>query len=175
MESENNEHLLELLLEDNQKNPLPKKLSHPLFGWDIISQAISPASNYLDLIDFQKLAIRHQWILANDLLRHKKFDALVITNAQQKIKWVSNGFRGMTGYAPTYALGKSPNFLQGKNSSLTSRVKIRHALAAKHSVEASLINYRKDGSEYNCHIEIVPLFTHENQLTHFLAIERLEE
>lgn len=161
MESEINGHISKSLLEE-QKNAFSKNIAHPLFCWDIISQSLAPASNYLDLINFQKLASRHKWILTSDLLKRKKFDALVITNAQQKIKWVSTGFKGMTGYAPTYALGKSPSFLQGKNSSLDSRVKIRQALAAHHSVEALLINYRKDGSEYNCHIEIVPLLRIKN-------------
>jgi PAS domain-containing protein len=44
---------------------------------------------------------------------HEDYDALVLTDQNQKIKWVSNGFSEMTGYTKKFALGKRPAFLQG--------------------------------------------------------------
>lgn len=149
-------------------------MGHPLMCWDIASLSTITSSRYLDLVIFQKLAVTHNWKIESDLLADRQFDALVVTNMYQKIKWVSQGFKKMTGYSPSYALHKSPNFLQGNNSSKSSRSEIREAIMEQKSVSTSLINYRKDGSEYNCHIEIIPLFTHQNKLAHFLAIERLQ-
>lgn len=151
------------------------QMGHPLMCWDIASLSTITSSRYIDLVIFQKLAITHEWELGSDFLQDKQFDALVVTNMHQKIKWVSQGFKKMTGYSPSYALHKSPNFLQGNNSSKSSRSEIREAIMEQKTVSTSLINYRKDGSEYNCHIEIIPLFTHQNKLAHFLAIEKLQD
>ena len=49
------------------------------------------------------------------------YDALVLTDSKQKIIWVSDGFREMTGYNKKFAVGKRPSFLQGEMTSLKTK------------------------------------------------------
>jgi len=145
---------------------------HPLLSWDIASMGEYETANYRDIQKLRQLMETHGWHLDLNSVSEKQFDALVLTNVNQRIKWVSHGFKKMTGYSPSHALHKKPSFLQGKNSSVQTRREIKHAIRQRIHFETSIINYRKDGSEYNCHIEVIPLYTKNNKLTHFLAIEK---
>lgn len=103
---------------------------------------------------------------------NKGYDALVLTDTSQKILWVSDGFKKMTGYSKKHALGQTPKFLQGKKTSKDKRKKIREDLATKYTFTGDLINYRKNGETYICNINIVPIFSKKDELKYFLAIEK---
>ena len=102
----------------------------------------------------------------------KEYDALVLTDKTQKIRWVSSGFRKMTGYPKQYALGKRPNFLQGELTCKTLKKRIRKELENKHSFSGAIVNYKKNGEPYNCLITILPLYTKKENLKYFLAFEK---
>ncbi|NAS12921.1 PAS domain-containing protein [Poritiphilus flavus] len=103
---------------------------------------------------------------------HKEnYDALVLTNLQQHIVWVSQGFGEMTGYSKKFALGKKPDFLQGNSTSQEIKNKIRKSLNGGLGFEETLLNYRKNGEAYLCQIKAIPLFDSQNRLTHYLAFE----
>ena len=101
-----------------------------------------------------------------------RYDALVVTDAQLTIKWVNPGFSDMTGYAKSYAIGKTPHFLQGEKTTDVSRKAIRKGLNNKVTFNQSVINYKKNGEEYLCEIKIIPLFDNQNQVTNYLAVEK---
>lgn len=103
---------------------------------------------------------------------HEDYDALVLTDQSQKIKWVSNGFSEMTGYTKKFALGKRPALLQGVKTSIKVKKQIRKELKTNNTFEGSLINYKKNGEEYNCQIKILPLYNSNKKLEYFLAIEK---
>lgn len=151
------------------------EVRHPLLCWDIASANTKKVIGTLDYQCLEELSSQYDWELDFEMLQSKNFDALVLTDANQKIKWVSTGFKSLTGYPPTFALGKRPSFLQGKETKVEERSKIREALSKNESVKTTLINYRRDGSDYICNIEILPIFTKKKKLTHFLAIENLVE
>ncbi len=148
---------------------------HPIMCWDVASANMKKVIGTLDFECLEELSEKHVWAMDFEALQEKKFDALVLTDANQKIKWVSTGFKSLTGYPPTFALGKKPSFLQGKETKPEERSKIREAISRRESVKTTLINYRRDGSDYICNIEILPIFTKKKKLTHFLAIENLME
>ena len=50
--------------------------------------------------------------------------------------------------------------------------KIRDAILRQEPVQAELVNYRKDGSDYWIEINIVPIANEQGQFTHFVAIQR---
>lgn len=102
----------------------------------------------------------------------KDYDALVLTDINQKIVWVSSGFTDMTGYSKTYALGKRPAFLQGEKTCLSIKKQIKYGLKNNHTFKGSLINYKKNGSAYNCQIDISPLYNTNKKLKYFLAFEK---
>lgn len=150
-----------------------KAMCHPLMCWDIASGGVNKNPTSAEVQHLQKLAARYHWTVDFEPILAKKFDALIVTDSGQKIIWASQGFKTMTGYSPTYALHKNPSFLQGKKTNLEIRKEIREAIKKGEAVEATIINYRKDGSEYLCQIEIIPLFSKSLLPSHFLAIEKM--
>lgn len=150
-----------------------KAMYHPLMCWDIASGGGDKKPNSAEVQHLQKLAARYDWTIDFEPILLKKFDALIVTDSGQKIIWASQGFKIMTGYSPAYALHKKPSFLQGRKTSQKTRNEIREVIKKGETVEATIINYRKDGSEYLCQIEIIPLFSKSLQPSHFLAIEKM--
>ena len=107
-----------------------------------------------------------------EILEISNYESLVVTDTKRKIVWVNNGFLEMTGYGKNFAVGKNPTFLQGENTSEVVRTEVRQLLKEQRRFSASLVNYRKNGEEYHCHIEVIPLFDSSKTVTHFLAMER---
>ena len=107
-----------------------------------------------------------------DQIKEEQYDALVLTRANQHIVWVSEGFKGMTGYSKNFVLGKRPSFLQGERTCQETKKAIRESLREKHTFEGALINYRKNKETYTCHINILPIYSKKNRLKYFLAIEK---
>ena len=100
------------------------------------------------------------------------YDAIVLTDTNQKILWVSDGFRDMTGYSKKYAVGKRPSFLQGEETSKSVKSQIREELFYNHTFSGSLLNYRKNGDPYLCQISIFPIYDAKERLDNFIAFEK---
>ena len=60
---------------------------------------------------------------------------------------------------------------QGAETDMTERKKIRNAIDQQRQFESTVVNYRKDGSIYRCHIEGYPIFNKKGNLVNFIAIE----
>ncbi|WP_299888013.1 PAS domain-containing protein [uncultured Lacinutrix sp.] len=105
-------------------------------------------------------------------LNETTFEAIVLTNDTQEIQWVNKGFVKMTGYPAKFSKGKSPKFLQGEKSCQASLKTVRENIKKEIHFKERIINYRKNGEEYICDIEIFPLKNKEGKLTHLLALEK---
>lgn len=99
-------------------------------------------------------------------------NTLIITDAHQLILWVNQSFTSLTGYESSEVVGHSPQLLQGLATNRTTVQYIREQLSSAQVVEADLLNYRKNGTPYGCHMRIEPLYSCQGTLTHFVAIER---
>lgn len=162
------------------KNPIEvytdKRAVMPLLSWDIFSQ-FSLANSYTtassktnEIEKLSQFAFNFKW--KNDIksiLETNNYEALVLTDASKKILWVNDGFTRMTGYSKDFAKNKQPVFLQGE-ASVEKRKVIRKKLAKDLPFKEVIINYKKDGSPYNCEVYIIPLKS--NKTTHYLALER---
>lgn len=95
----------------------------------------------------------------------------VLTDLSKTILWTSQRFLSMTGYSRTEALGQTPKLLQGPDTDQATVLRVRESLSRADSVKADLLNYRKNGEPYICRVQIDPLYTNQNELTHFLAVE----
>ena len=100
------------------------------------------------------------------------YQTLVLTDVKQTILWVNAGFESMTGYAPDYAIGKKPAFLQGEKTSEKVKNRIREKLHSGSRVSETITNYKKNGQTYECQITIIPLFDANEVITHYLALEK---
>ena len=153
----------------------PRSKPMPLLSWgmfqDNFHQNTLEAKNRADIEQVLLLAKKFNW--KNDLRQafsKNDFEALIITDKDQNIIWVNEGFTTMTGYSKAFALHKTPRFLQGKNTSETSRNRIRKKIAQDEPFKEVIINHRKDKSTYKCEVKIFPLFSEET--THYIAFEK---
>ena len=105
----------------------------------------------------------------------KTKDVIVITDVNGKAIWVNDAFEKLTEYTINDVFGKKPgDILQGKNTNIETKLKIREALNKKEVIDINILNYTKSGKEYLLNINISPIFK-ENSLTeveYFIAIER---
>lgn len=150
--------------------------STPLMSWDLFIenhfQTLKQLKINTDINTVKIFAEKAKWKNELDpIFENQNFEALIITDSEQKIQWVNDGFTEMTGYSKQHAINKTPRFLQGPSTSSEIKTKIRTQLTALKPFKGIITNYRKDNSLYKCEVKIIPMYN-EN-VTHFLAIERL--
>ncbi len=121
----------------------------------------------------QALALR----MTEDLRRlsmvaEKTGNAVVITDAQQRIEWVNDGFVRISGYSFEDAKGKVPGrLLQCDQTDPGVREEIRAALAAGRPFKGEILNRSKDGRDYWLELEVIPVKNERGEITSFVAIE----
>ena len=147
----------------------------PLKSWDIFSEdynaTIENSKLLNDIEQVKSFAKKSKWKNKIDgIFENEDFEALIITDINQKILWVNNGFTEMTGYSKKYALHKTPSFLQGEATQGQTRNRIKKKLELLKPFTEVIVNYRKDNTPYKCEVKIIPLY--KEKVTHFLAIEK---
>lgn len=152
-----------------------KQKAHPLSTWDVAGHSywdlVITGRKKQDLVKLNELAAMHGWNIRPENFLAKHYEAIVVTDLEQTIQWASGGFEKMTGYSPDFAIGRSPRFLQGENTSEAARLKIRQKLKLREPFSATVTNYRKNREEYACHVSIFPIKNQEQKISHFLALE----
>jgi PAS domain S-box-containing protein len=103
--------------------------------------------------------------------------AIVLTDAQldapgPHILYVNQAFEKMTGYSRKEVTGKSPRLLQRGDASKMKLLNFREALKAGQSARMILTNYRKNGEEYLCDVNVWPITDTAGRITNYLAVER---
>ncbi|MCU0793839.1 MAG: response regulator [Opitutaceae bacterium] len=99
-------------------------------------------------------------------------NAVVITDARERIEWINAGFTRMTGYTFDEVKGRKPgDLLGGPLTSPETRAIMRDGLRSEHGFHVEVINYHKNGSPYWLDIEVQPLRDEAGVLTGFMAIE----
>jgi PAS domain S-box-containing protein len=162
-----------------QKRTKPThRLIHPLMSAQQACWHTAEYSFLRELDDREVLTHLHKlyrWNISIDTLLVQPFDAVVITNARKKIQWVSKGHHALTGYPTQEVLGKKPNLFQGPDTKSEDIINLRNGLNSGNHFQSSILNYRKDGSAYMCHISIFPLCNSNQQMEHFVAFERFSD
>ncbi|MEL7021521.1 MAG: helix-turn-helix domain-containing protein [Bacteroidota bacterium] len=96
---------------------------------------------------------------------------VILTDADRRIQWVNDDFTTVTGYTLSEVVGKKPSLLQGVDTDLEVVGRIRQRLDERVPIKERILNYKKDGTPYFCHLVIHPVFTPEHVLTNFIAFE----
>ncbi|CAO3359620.1 hypothetical protein [Azospirillum melinis] len=86
------------------------------------------------------------------------------------IRYVNRAFTTLTGYRADEAIGRSPRFLQGRRTDPVVRATIRRDLSQGDCARVTLVNTRKDGSDYLCSLVITPLLGPRGQTEHFICV-----
>jgi len=144
---------------------------HPLaIGQEFTSL---PTASNADWTILQELAVQHDWQLPRLWRRevNRPGLALILTDAAQQICWVNAGFARMSGYPAAEVLGRRPSFLQGVGTVAATRTIIRQRLQQARLFTGTVLNYRRNGQPYHCHVRICPIRNAAGVLTHFLAFE----
>ena len=147
----------------------------PLLSWDIYIQHyhkhLKQIEKESELEQVNELAEKFNWKNdMNTLINESEYEAIVVTDINQKIIWVNNGFTEMTGYSKKFAVNKRPSFLQGARTSEKTKNIIRENIKKDISFKEVIINYKKDKTPYVCEVQIIPLYGEET--THYIALEK---
>lgn len=105
-------------------------------------------------------------------------DAVVITDADlvpnegPHIIYVNDAFTEMTGYSAEEVVGRTPGFLHGPATDVSSLIRLDEALQNREHCTIEIINYRKDGSQYWVEFAVAPVLDKNGECRNWIAIER---
>ena len=102
-------------------------------------------------------------------------DGVVICDARAAdwpVVFVNAAMEKLTGYEAGYIRGRNLRFLQGDDHEQDGLAKIRTALRAGASCQATLRNYRRDGTMFWNEVTIQPLRDGNGNVTHFAGFHR---
>ena len=112
-------------------------------------------------VDLERLA---------QVVRHTS-NAVSITDAQQRITWVNEGFARISGYTLADAAGKSHGeLLSSGQSEPLALQQLADAATAAQACRVEVVNRAKDGSLYWLDAEVQPLHDVQGRLTGFMEV-----
>lgn len=76
----------------------------------------------------------------------------------------NTGFSRLTGYSEDEVVGQSPGMLQGEDTDSDPKAHIRKAIDRRKGGSTTLINYRKNGTAYDCELTISPIRNEEGDV-----------
>jgi PAS domain S-box-containing protein len=105
-------------------------------------------------------------------------DVVMVTEVEpleepgMRILYVNPAFEKVTGYRAEEAVGRSPRFLRGPDTSQEQVARIEDALRARTPIRAELLNYKKDGTPFWIEIEATAVVSPSSGGEFFVFIER---
>lgn len=140
------------------------KITHlPLVCWDLFS---------LQQVEYGKFSlVQKNWKEKEDYFKEK--EVVIVTNTAFKIVYASKNMYKMNGYFPNEVEGRAPNIFQGPLTSRDTLDSIKNAVQNNLPFHETILNYRKDGSVYECEIRAIPKFDSKGTLVNYIAFERL--
>ncbi|WP_372988075.1 PAS domain S-box protein [Marinobacter sp.] len=99
-------------------------------------------------------------------------NAVIITDAAGRTRYVNQGFEKLTGYSPEEMRGRKPGeLLQGPGTNPETVEKISQRLKNREPFYDELLNYNKHGEAYWISVSINPVFDDEGKLSSFISIQ----
>lgn len=104
-------------------------------------------------------------------------ESIIITTAElnqpgPEIVFANPAFTQMTGYSAKELIGKTPRILQGPRTDRAVLNKLREQLSLGQVFYDEIVNYRKDGTEFNLEWHVAPIHNESGQITHYISIQR---
>lgn len=148
----------------------------PVLSWDFY------APNYEDIKHLEEdynsllsLVSSNSWNIDPSIIDKKlrtDKNIIVVTDTQLNIVFATKNMWNMSQYRPEEILGKSPKMFQGELTSKSTLKIVSNAIKEKNPFEVTVVNYRKDGSTYNCCIQGEPIFDRDGNVVSFIAYEK---
>jgi diguanylate cyclase (GGDEF)-like protein/PAS domain S-box-containing protein len=89
-----------------------------------------------------------------------------------RIVYSNPAFTRITGFSADEVLGRTPRLLQGPKTDRTVVASLRLHLLRGEPYAGSTINYRKDGTPFQCEWRTAPVRDPTGKVTHFVAVQR---
>lgn len=146
----------------------------PLLSWDFHMQNLYKISNnLLDSQTINTIKKTFNWNFNADFEKELDKDTVVlVTDSNLKIIFSSKNIAKMNGYKSEEVVGKNPKMFQGEATCKKTSSEIRDAINLKVPFEKWVLNYKKNGEIYNCHIKGFPIFDKKGVLCNFVAFEK---
>ncbi|WP_339650426.1 PAS domain-containing protein [uncultured Maribacter sp.] len=164
---------------DNAVVKFRKSLNYfvlPVLSWDFYAENV--ASIYKseeDMSSLMSLGSSNSWNIDTEVLDEKlkvNKNVVVVTDTNLNIVFATKNIWAMNQYHPNEILGKKPKIFQGSKTSKSTLKIVSEAVKANKPFEVTLVNYRKDGSTYNCWIQGHPIFDQKGKVVNFIAFEK---
>ena len=111
-------------------------------------------------------------IESNDAIAITKVESQEDNHNDLEIIYVNNAFIQKTGYSLEEIVGKTPRILQGPNTDISTKAKVRKALDLLQPIQVEILNYKKDGTEFWSDLNIFPVANELGSYTHWISIQR---
>jgi PAS domain S-box-containing protein len=144
---------------------IPQSL--PVVRQDEIGKLIAGFNGLLKTLQLQAMALR----VSDQALRDIS-QAVVITDASQKIISTNEAYATITGYSQLEVMGLNCRFLQGPQTDPLALEAIRLALENKVTFSGELLNYRKDGTAFWNDLTISPIRDDDGTVSHYIGVTR---
>ncbi|MFD0941719.1 PAS domain-containing protein [Pedobacter boryungensis] len=102
-------------------------------------------------------------------------DGVLITDTSSPspiIIYVNQAMVEMSGYTREELIGKYPDVLHGSNTSQVELLKLKSAIETRTSTKVELINYTKNGEQYDVSVSLTPIFDEDGHLMRWISIQR---
>lgn len=86
--------------------------------------------------------------------------------------YVNKAFTALTGYQSEDVIGRNCSMLQGANTEPEKVEQIRQAIKTASPIDVTLINYRKDGSQFYNQLTLTPVPETNGQTRYFIGIQQ---
>lgn len=128
--------------------------------------------------DITKQKIEEQRLKLLETVITNTRNSIIITepfsfdNNIPKLLYANPAFYVMTGYSNDEIIGKSPSLFKGKNSDNAQYEKLITAIQTGKECEVETISYKKTKEEYWINFSMLPVFNEDEELTHWISIQR---
>ncbi len=158
-----NDEIARLITECNVDDIILKKDIHRL-NQTILKEVKNKAA----LINLQR---ESQDLRILSLVAKHTNSGVMVTDVNERIIWVNEAFSSLSSYSYEDSVGNYPSkLMQGDNTDLETRKRLRKCINAKKPCSAEMLNYKKDGSEYWIKLDISPIFE-DGEHTGFVATQ----
>ncbi len=99
-------------------------------------------------------------------------DAVIVTDSSGFICYVNRAFTTTTGYGADEAIGQRPSMLSSGKQSPSFYRRMWKGIQSGQHWESEMIDRRKNGELYPCHLEIAPVTNADGRVTHFVGLQR---
>ena len=164
---------------DNAVIKFRKSLNYsvlPVLSWDFYAENLERIkSAEEDMIALMSIVSSNSWNIDTDVLDENlkiNKNVVVVTDTNLNIVFATKNIWEMNQYHPNEILGKTPKMFQGSKTSKSTLKIVSEAVKTNTPFEVTIVNYRKDGSTYNCWIHGQPVFDKKGKVVNFIAFEK---